>query len=177
MIAIKITILGDPRTKKNSQRVIRQKGRTVVLQSKAFKQYENAARWQLLRQKPPKPIDYPVNVRCLYYMKTRRVVDLVNLQEATLDILVAAGVLADDNSRIVASMDGSRVLFDKDRPRVEIDIAKAREAGWFERLLNRLNARYDELRKMYGEYDQYTDGFGDAVCMVEDCENEKDEQA
>lgn len=169
---MKITILGDPRTKKNSQRVIR-KPYPKVLPSKAFEQYESAARWQLLRQKPPKPIDYPVNVRCVYYMKTRRVVDLVNLEEATLDILVAAGVLADDNSRIVASMDGSRVLYDKDRPRVDIEIYKAREAGWFERLLNRLNARYKELVEMYGEYDYYTDGFGDAVCMVEDCETDE----
>ena len=48
--------------------------------------------------------------------------DLVNLLEATDDILVRAGVLADDRSTIVAGHDGSRVLCDKARPRVEIEI-------------------------------------------------------
>ena len=48
--------------------------------------------------------------------------DLVNLQEATLDVLVKYGVILDDNSNIVASMDGSRVLYDKNNPRTEIDI-------------------------------------------------------
>ena len=67
-------------------------------------------------------IDYPVNVKCLYWMPTRRRVDLVNLQEATLDILVKYKVLADDNSNIVVSMNGSQVLYDKENPRTEITI-------------------------------------------------------
>lgn len=55
-------------------------------------------------------------------MQTRRKVDLVNLLEATLDVLVHYGVIADDNNSVVASVDGSRVLYDKARPRVEIEI-------------------------------------------------------
>jgi Holliday junction resolvase RusA-like endonuclease len=54
-------------------------------------------------------------------------VDLVNLVEATCDILVDAGVLVDDNSGIVTSHDGSRVLYDKTDPRVEIEITEARQ--------------------------------------------------
>lgn len=50
----------------------------------------------------------------------KRKVDLANLIEATCDILVKAGVLADDNSHIVAAHDGSRVDYDKKNPRVEI---------------------------------------------------------
>ena len=57
------------------------------------------------------PVDPGDNVRCLYYMPTRRRVDLCNLLEATCDLLVHHGVLADDNSAIVAGHDGSRVLF------------------------------------------------------------------
>ena len=55
-------------------------------------------------------------------MPTHRRVDQVNLLEATLDILVEYGVLADDNSNIVVSHDGSRVLYDKNNPRTEITI-------------------------------------------------------
>ena len=76
--------------------------------------------WQIKR--PHSPVSARVNVRCIYYMKTRRKVDLANLIEATCDILVKAGVLADDNSQIVAAHDGSRVEYDKNDPRVEIEI-------------------------------------------------------
>ena len=54
-------------------------------------------------------------------MKTARRVDLANLIEATTDILVKAHVLEDDNSRIVAAHDGSRVDYDKKNPRAEFD--------------------------------------------------------
>lgn len=93
----------------------------MVIPSPQYRQYEKDCLWQV----PPKTkqkIDFPVNVQCVYYMPTRRRVDLVNLLEATMDILVAAGVLADDNCRIVAAHDGSRVDHDKQNPRVEITI-------------------------------------------------------
>ena len=60
-------------------------------------------------------------------MATRRRVDGLNLEEAVDDLLVEAGILADDNSRIVISHDGSRVLYDKDNPRTEITISTAIE--------------------------------------------------
>ena len=70
-------------------------------------------------------IDYPVNVKCVFYMPTRRRVDLTNLLEAVDDVLVRSGVLADDHSGIVVSHDGSRVLYDKENPRTEVEIT-----GW-----------------------------------------------
>lgn len=77
-----------------------------------------------LRQikRPRSPISARVNVRCVYYMKTARRVDLANLIEATTDILVKARVLEDDNSKIVSAHDGSRVELDRKNPRVEIEI-------------------------------------------------------
>ena len=69
-------------------------------------------------------INYPVNVKALYYMATRRKVDLCNLHEALCDVLTAYHVVEDDNCRIIASMDGSRVLYDKDNPRTEVYIER-----------------------------------------------------
>lgn len=89
--------------------------------SKQYKAYESKAMWYI-RPLPEAPIEIPVNVKASFYMPTHRKCDLVNLQEAILDILVGAGVLADDNMNIVASMDGSRVLYDKADPRTEIEI-------------------------------------------------------
>ena len=127
---LKYTVRGDPRTKKNSQMIVGSGPRCPrcgkfdrqwIRQSEAYKSYAEAASWQL-RPRPKDPISRPVTVRYLFYMKTRRKVDMVNLIEAMNDILVARGILADDNASIIVSHDGSRVLYDKDDPRVEIEI-------------------------------------------------------
>lgn len=109
-----------PRTKKNSQQIILVRGRPMLLPSKLYLQFEKDC--EPYMPKIDKPIDYPVNVKCLYYMPTRRRVDLNNLLEATTDMLVHYKVLEDDNSRIVVSHDGCMVSIDKDNPRTEIYI-------------------------------------------------------
>lgn len=123
-----ITINGTPITKKNSQRICinGKTGRPFIAPSSQYKKYEKTAGYYIpgrLRV----GIDYPVNVQCLYYMPTRRAVDLNNLLEASCDILVEYGVLKDDNCKIVAGHDGSRVLYDKNNPRVEIYIREMME--------------------------------------------------
>ena len=116
---MKLTLYGDPRTKKNSARILKSRsGGRFVAPSKAYVNYETDCLRQI--KGPRSPISARVNVRCVYYMATRRKVDLANLMEATCDILVKAGVLADDNSKIVAAHDGSMVDYDKKNPRVEI---------------------------------------------------------
>ena len=118
-----ITLGIAPITKKNHQQIIKVKGRTYVIPSKEYKKYEKDCA-AFIDALPFTTFDCPVNVECVYYMPTRRSVDLVNLQEATLDVLVKYGILLDDNSNIVASMDGSRVLYDKENPRTEIEITE-----------------------------------------------------
>lgn len=71
-----------------------------------------------------KPINYPINLKCIFYMEKRYKVDLSNLEEAICDILVHYEILEDDNRNIVATMDGSKVLWDKENPRTEIEITK-----------------------------------------------------
>ena len=96
-----------------------------VIPSAAYAEYAAMCQMQLIRVEA-RDIHRPVNLKCVYYMPTRRRVDLVNLIEATCDILVAAGILQDDNAQIVAGHDGSRVRYDKDNPRVEIEIEEMR---------------------------------------------------
>ncbi len=123
----KITINLSPITKKNSMQIVRVKGRPMLIPSKQYRDYEKAFLKEVSWDKPP--IDYPVNIKCTYYMPTRRRVDLTNLLEATHDCLVKANVLEDDNSKIVVSVDGSRVSYDKGRPRTEVEIDTAFEMG------------------------------------------------
>lgn len=120
---MKITILGNPITKKNHQQIVKLGNRHNLIQSKQYRQYEQDCLWQIPGSMRIL-ISEPVNVKCVYYMQTRRRVDLVNLLEATNDILVTAGVLDDDNSKIVVSHDGSKVMYDKANPRVDIEITR-----------------------------------------------------
>ena len=119
-INLEITIMLPPITKKNSGQIVRAGNRTVLLPSKRYRDYEAKAGWFLPRLDAP--IGAPVNVLALYYMPTRRRVDLTNPHGALHDVLVHYGVLADDNSKIVVSTDGSRVLYDKHQPRTEVRI-------------------------------------------------------
>lgn len=122
---ISFTIDLPPRSKKNSQQILtnRKTGRPFIMPSAAYKAYQKAA-LALIHMNGAVPVSEPVNVKCVYYMPTRRACDLVNLLEATDDILVDAGVLADDNCNVIAGHDGSRVLYDKEHPRTEVTITR-----------------------------------------------------
>lgn len=120
---MKFTILLAPVSKKNSP-VLTTTGRPRILPSKVYRDYEAAA-LKLLPRRPT--IDYRVCVTGKFYMATRRRVDLVNLLEALDDVLVKARILDDDNANIIVSHDGSRVLYDKARPRTEVTITRMDE--------------------------------------------------
>ena len=114
------TIHLPPVTKKNSSRIITIAGRPRIIPSKKYMEYEKASRPFLI----PLKIDYPVNIKCTFYMQTRRKVDLTNLLSAAMDVLVTHGVIIDDNRDIAALHNGSMVLYDKENPRTEIEITK-----------------------------------------------------
>ena len=121
---LSITIPLTTVSKKNSQRIVIVRGRPMIIPSKVYKDYEKAAVALLRQQYSGEPIATEVNVAMVFYMPTHRRVDLVNLQEACLDVLVTAGILQDDNSKIVACMDESYVTYDKKNPRTEITITE-----------------------------------------------------
>ena len=115
---IEITVPLAPITKKNSMRIMHSSktGKPFIMPSKQYQDYEAEAVWHCKRARVQRPIEEPVEVKCLFYMPTRRRVDLTNLLESIDDVLVRAGVLKDDHSGIIVSHDGSRVLYDKEKP-------------------------------------------------------------
>ena len=125
MILYEAVIPLNPRTKKNSMRIVwnRKANRPMVLQSEEYKEYEKNAGWFL--KIPDKPIETPVNVKCVFYRENNIRCDLTNCLAAIDDILVKFGVLHDDNFHIIVSHDGSRVYVDKNNPRTEITIEDA----------------------------------------------------
>ena len=124
MIDIKFTIPLVPVSKKNSQQILvnRATGRPFIMPSKIYREYEKAAAWFIPKEET---VRTPVNVECVFYMPTRRKCDLPNMEQAIFDIMVKYGLLEDDNYTIIQSHDGSRILYDKDRPRTEIHITDA----------------------------------------------------
>lgn len=118
---MKFTVPLPPITKKNHQRILRnyKTGKPFVAPSEQYKQYEAQAMWFIPKGER---IDYPVNIKCLFYMPTRRRCDLTNLLESIDDIMVKAGLLEDDSYHIIVGHDGSRVLYDKEKPRTEVEI-------------------------------------------------------
>lgn len=122
---IEILLPFRPATKKNSQNLVptvNKEGKKVhvPIPSKNYKEYESISDYFLKALK----IDYPINVKALYFMPTRRKVDLNNLHSALHDNLTTHNVIVDDNAKVIVSTDGSRVYYDKENPRTEITITK-----------------------------------------------------
>lgn len=118
---MKIVIKGNPITKKNSMRLVNVRGRVMPIPSVQYKAYEKSFIAQCIDNKMfNKNISTTLNIACVYFMQTKRKVDLTNLLSATMDCLVSAKTIQDDNCSIAYSHDGSYVCYDKNNPRVEI---------------------------------------------------------
>jgi Holliday junction resolvase RusA-like endonuclease len=129
-VLYKLTIPIEPKTKKNKGRIAKRGGRTYILPSKDFEEYQNACRWFV--KTPDEPITQKCNIKATYYRKTRRRVDITNLHSALHDVLTHYGVIADDDCKIVVGTDGSRVKVDGYYPRTVVEITAVDEVTGFE---------------------------------------------
>jgi Holliday junction resolvase RusA-like endonuclease len=136
---VTFTIYGAPRTKKTSNRIVRVRGRPVVLPSKANETWARAAvlqlqsAWRRARSRripdghelvlePRAAEARPVSVRATFYRDANRG-DLIGYMQALADALEIAGVV--ENDRLIVSWDGTRMLVDRSVPRVELTIELA----------------------------------------------------
>lgn len=122
MNIITLTLPGQPIPKKNNMRILHTpQGRPFVAPSKRFEDYQKQA-GQYIPESTRLKISQPCNIACRFFRADHRRVDLVNLLQAVDDVLTHYDVLADDNCKIVAAHDGSRVAYSKENPRTEITI-------------------------------------------------------
>ena len=122
---IGFTIPIPPVTKKNHGRIVMCGKYPKLLPSEAYERYaKTVIPFLKTNFGMCGTVDYPVNLKCIFYLDKRRKGDLVGYLQAIQDVLVEAGILADDNRNIVASVDGSSVLYDKSNPRTEVTITR-----------------------------------------------------
>ena len=122
---IKFTLPIRPATKKNSGQIITVVGFPRMIPSKQYLQFEKDCQpyfKQVLNQIGQ--IDYPINLQAVFYVETKRRIDLPNLLNSVDDAMVKSELILDDNRDIIASHDGSRVYHDTFNPRIEIEITK-----------------------------------------------------
>ena len=142
MTAYKLIIPGDVPSLKNSKqlavlgtlpgrnglpyktwlnRLLRQ---IKIVPSKAYQRYARRA-LPLLKQCNLVGYDwqYPVTIHFYFYRATRRKFDHLNIAQGPLDLMVEAGILADDDmAHVIPGVFEWGV--DKDNPRVEIVISE-----------------------------------------------------
>jgi hypothetical protein len=126
-------IYGHPATKKNSATMA--KGRSILLPSKAYREYEKVFKQQMWLLKDRPHFDTGVQVTARYYLKDKaHYPDLVGLMQATADLIsdeykvyygkrqrTVLWILSDD--RIIKNWDGTCIAgIDKANPRVEVTI-------------------------------------------------------
>jgi hypothetical protein len=117
---LRFTLYGKPRTKKNSGRIVPRGRRHVILPSEAWQEWCDAVAPKLralLASIGRVPIDYPVNCAALFYRDADRG-DAVGFYQGLADLLEHGRAVVDD--KYIVSWDGSRLLKDSARPRVEL---------------------------------------------------------
>lgn len=94
-------ITGRIPSKKNSKRILRVRGRTIVACSKDYAAWQNVNVGQLRDDWCNPPIQKAKSVSIAFQAGDRRAFDLTNKAESVMDLMVDAGVLADDNFNVV----------------------------------------------------------------------------
>jgi hypothetical protein len=111
-------------SKKNSKRIIINRGRPRILSSKEYIDWENSMFYYLLKEKITNLHLESVHIELRFYPKDKKQFDMSNKVESIFDLLVRYKTLVDDNFKIIKSYNVVFVDYDKINPRVEVDIYK-----------------------------------------------------
>lgn len=134
---LKLTLPGVPRTKKTSNRAwdvgrkcpcCKRGTRTVVMPSEAWCDWRDllVPKIKAFLGLSWRPIDVHVNCAALYY-REKDLGDSAGFNTGLADLLEAAGVVRNDV--LIRTWDGSRLLKDAARPRVEVTLARVEKGA------------------------------------------------
>ena len=114
--AVEFVVYGKCRTKKNSGTIIRVRGKLRLIPSKPWSRWVKGA---VVIPRVSRLVDQPYNCCALFY-RDRNSGDAVGYQQGLADALEKWGILSND--RFITSWDGTRMLVDRERPRVEVTL-------------------------------------------------------
>ncbi len=117
---IKITITGNTPSKKNQKQIIYVRGKPLIIPSKRHKEWHTQAMSQLYGLKPVESQISAIEVKL--YPPDKRLFDISNRAETLLDLLVDAGIIKDDNYKIVPKLISEFGEIDRENPRAEVII-------------------------------------------------------
>ena len=102
-------------SKKNGQKIIRCGRFPKIMAGDAYQKWEKAAVQEMQYKRINWTGDYPVELHCFFYRRTRRAFDYGNMVESVQDMLIKAGViLEDDFKHVIPVISGMAI--DKDHP-------------------------------------------------------------
>lgn len=127
---VNIVIKGKIPSKKNSKQIVCRGRFPMLLPSAAFKKWHDVAlpaliaeRSELSRQTmQPLPKDFAHRIEVTMYAHDARAFDLTNKAESVMDLLVEAGIIADDNCNVAPKIDLRFGGVDRLNPRAEVII-------------------------------------------------------
>lgn len=98
-------------SKKNSHKVHQNSatGRRFIAPSQKYKVWETSAAYQLKNQFKGEPIKHVEAIELLFVLWDKRAWDITNKAESVMDALVLAGVIEDDNWKVVPKFTGEIV--------------------------------------------------------------------
>lgn len=126
-VKLRLVLAGPPRTKKTGQRIVKVGRFSKILPSKAYLDWEKAALLSLAphiaRLRHLLPLAFEMSCAASIYRDAERG-DACNYYQAIADMLQKAGIIRDDV--LIRHWDGSRLLKDAIRPRIELTLEEIR---------------------------------------------------
>lgn len=118
---ITFILSGQVVPKKNSRQLFYKNGRMINIPSKRYQEWHNDAMrqiivWKIPRLKPNYKISYS------FWFKDKRPHDLDNVIASMNDLLKDAGVIKDDDGKILTELHAYYKGVSKDNPRVKVNI-------------------------------------------------------
>ena len=118
-----LVIKGRIPSKKNSKRVFRRNGLTILVASLQDEKCTREA-WLQLKEQKARAMVGSVSVKMNFWFPDNRKTDLTNKAESVMDLLVDMGVIEDDNVKICPKVSLEFCGIDKNDARVEIGLEK-----------------------------------------------------
>lgn len=107
--------------KKNSRQLFYRNGRMINIPSKRYQEWHDNCLDQLDVFRIPK-LNPPYRITYSFWMKDKRTKDLDNLISSCNDLLKDAGIIQDDDSKLLTEIHAYYKGVSKESPRVKIDI-------------------------------------------------------